>query len=290
MSVHEILFSVLQGDSLGVDEGGRFIRELLRTRRSMMVARFGSVEIKGVLYPHIPWPLRNLARKRVFSSMQNNAGFFSISEDSVKDFSKLMLEDIQCLDVLGSWRAEEIVLCKSLKGVVKVQLDALEPYYSAYPWTEELAGRKVLVVHPFNKTIEHQYFDSRQNIFADKRILPEFKNFQTLKAVQTIAGNRVEFDSWFSALDSMKAAINEIDFDVAIIGCGAYGFPLAAHVKRMGKQAVHLGGATQILFGIKGKRWDNNPTISKMYNRYWVRPAPEDIPINNGMVEDGCYW
>ena len=48
----------------------------------------------------------------------------------------------------------------------------------------------------------------------------------------------------------------KIDFDVAIIGCGAYGFPLAAKLKQAGKQAIHLAGATQLLFGIKGKRWE----------------------------------
>lgn len=40
----------------------------------------------------------------------------------------------------------------------------------------------------------------------------------------------------------------KFDFDVAIIGCEAYGFPLAARLKRAGKIVVHMGGATQILF------------------------------------------
>jgi threonine dehydrogenase-like Zn-dependent dehydrogenase len=35
--------------------------------------------------------------------------------------------------------------------------------------------------------------------------------------------------------------IGKIDFDVAILGCGAYGLPLAAAIKGMGKQAIHLG-------------------------------------------------
>jgi glycerol-3-phosphate dehydrogenase len=51
------------------------------------------------------------------------------------------------------------------------------------------------------------------------------------------------------------------DYDVALIGCGAYGLPLASHVKRKGKQSIHLGGGLQLLFGIKGKRWDDNPEV-----------------------------
>ena len=56
-------------------------------------------------------------------------------------------------------------------------------------------------------------------------------------------------------------------FDVAIIGCGAYGMPLGAMLKDAGKTVIHLGGVTQILFGIKGKRWDENKT-SELYNQY----------------------
>ena len=41
----------------------------------------------------------------------------------------------------------------------------------------------------------------------------------------------------------MKAEINKSNYDICILGCGAYGFPLAAHVKRMGKKAIHMGGS-----------------------------------------------
>ena len=75
-------------------------------------------------------------------------------------------------------------------------------------------------------------------------------------------------------------------FDIAIIGCGAYGMPLAAYCKQIGKKAVHLGGATQLLFGIKGKRWDNY----SLYNDYWVRPLESETPRNAGKIESGCYW
>lgn len=67
----------------------------------------------------------------------------------------------------------------------------------------------------------------------------------------------------------------KIDFDIALIGCGAYGMPLASFIKGMGKQAVHLAGWTQILFGIKGKRWDDLPYVSKFYNNAWVRPQQQ---------------
>ena len=90
-------------------------------------------------------------------------------------------------------------------------------------------------------------------------------------------------------------------YDIAIIGCGAYGFHLAAHVKRSGKKAIHLGGATQLLFGIKGNRWENSMYgvkewglpygfYTNMFNSHWIKPGTEGRPQNAESVEGACYW
>lgn len=119
-----------------------------------------------------------------------------------------------------------------------------------------------------------QYQNVREKIF-DKAypgmdVLPKF-DLQTIKAVQTISGNRdSRFQTWFEALSWMEEECRKREFYIAIIGCGAYGFPLAASVKRMGKIAVHLGGSTQILFGILGRRWENRKDfMSNVVNEYW---------------------
>ena len=88
----------------------------------------------------------------------------------------------------------------------------------------------------------------------------------------------------------MENKIKDIEFDISIIGCGAYSFPLASFIKTLGKKSIVLGGATQILFGIKGKRWDNNAKINRFYNDYWVRPMSNEIPKDANKVENGCYW
>ena len=108
--------------------------------------------------------------------------------------------------------------------------------------------------------------------------------------MQTLAGNKVQFKNWFEALAFMKKQIDTKDFDIAIIGAGAYGFPLAAHIKRIGKKAVHLGGATQMLFGIKGKRWVDNPKFKHIINEHFVYPSENDKINNANKVEGGCYW
>jgi hypothetical protein len=151
-----------------------------------------------------------------------------------------------------------------------------------------LANQKVLVIHPFEKSIQKQYAN-REKLFKDPRILPDF-TLLTLKAVQSIARNETGFSNWFEALDWMCTQIRSLDFDIAIIGAGAYGLPLAAFIKRMGKKAIQLGGATQILFGIRGQRWDRMPFFQQLYNQNWIRPLPEETPANFQKVEGGCYW
>ena len=65
---------------------------------------------------------------------------------------------------------------------------------------------------------------------------------------------------------------------------------LAAHARDTGHVAIQMSGATQLLFGIKGRRWDTHPQISKLYNPAWVRPAPAEQPANKQAVEGGSYW
>ena len=88
----------------------------------------------------------------------------------------------------------------------------------------------------------------------------------------------------------MKLMISKYSFDIAIIGCGAYGMPVASFVKSMGKKAIHLGGHTQFLFGIKGRRWEDHPSFNKYINNSWIKPLPEETPTDYLSVESGCYW
>lgn len=288
--MHKFLRDSIAGGQLDFASSSLLIRESLASPEPLMIGRFGSTEIKAVLYPRIPFPARLFFRERIFGNMRTLSGFFPSNEEMIRRFSSLMYEDIKQLDILGSWRLEEFFLRNELRKVTRVELKGLEPYLSEHPWTESLKGARVLVVHPFNKTIERQYSDSRNKLFRDERVLPEFSSFETVKAVQSIADSSSEFGSWFDALEYMKCEIDKRCFDVAILGCGAYGFPLAAHIKRTGRKAIHLGGATQILFGIKGRRWDGHPVVSGLYNDFWVRPSVDDKPQGAAKVENGCYW
>ena len=128
-------------------------------------------------------------------------------------------------------------------------------------------------------------------IWDNNKVLPEF-DLITFKAVQSIGGCD-EYTDWYQALKYMQKEISKKDFDVALIGCGAYGMPLGAYIKaELGKKAIHIGGSLQVLFGIKGSRWEGKPYFydERFYNDFWVRPYESDKPQNWSQVENGCYW
>lgn len=224
--------------------------------------------------------------------LAKNAGVFPPDETIAEAFSERFLSDLRIMDFAGVWRmvpGENFLLNRFSPGVVRFEASALEPYYFSESWSAHLAGKRVLVVHPFAKTIEIQYNCNRHWIFPGSCVLPDFK-LSTVCAVQSLAGNRSDFSDWLEALNWMEEEISKKDFDVALIGAGGYGLPLAAHVKRLGKVAIHMGGALQIMFGIKGRRWDNMPAISKFYNEHWVRPSASERIDSADEIEGGCYW
>ncbi|MBC7535650.1 MAG: hypothetical protein H7258_08160, partial [Ferruginibacter sp.] len=218
------------------------------------------------------------------------SGFFPFTQPNMDQFCKTYLEFIKNIDVLGVWRVgEENVADLFNEHIQLINLPAIEPYYFATPWSSALKGKKVLVISPFTESIKKQY-EKRTLLFANKEMLPDFE-LLTITAVQTVAENTEGFTDWFEALESMYAQIAKMEFDVAIIGAGAYGMPLANFIKmKMGKIAIHMGGATQLLFGIKGKRWDSFPSIKAMYNEHWINPSEAERPAGLDKVEGGSYW
>lgn len=120
-------------------------------------------------------------------------------------------------------------------------------------------GKRVVVIHPFYQSINSQY--KRKSKIFPNGFLPDF-SLRVIPAVQSIGGKHSNYSNWFEALEWMKNELDKESYDIALLGCGAYGFPLAAHAKRTGHKAVHLGGSLQLFFGIKGKRWEGNGYVN----------------------------
>lgn len=276
-----------------------YIYQRIMEGKPFMACRFGNTELQTVVgYLKVKYKGHSgdddAYLDKWFTRLGKDSGFFPVDYQYLERFANLILDAGGNADLLAMWHLnmEDFVIEEFAPNADLTFLFRLEPWLASNrPWTAALAGKKVLVIHPFEKTIQEQY-KKRELIFPDSEILPKFE-LKTLKAVQTLCGEKDDrFETWFDALDYMYRRALDIDFDVAIIGCGAYGMPLASKLKDAGKQAVHLGGATQLLFGIKGYRWEHNyPTkIATFFNDAWTRALAEETPQNAGTVEKGCYW
>lgn len=280
-----------------LEQGNEDIKNLLYSGKPVMIARFGESELKAMLLGLMYYyPVLNPVLYHQISVKSDNlffgAGFFPRNINLLPKFSQVMLQACKQVDMLAVWfnRCEDYVIEHYLRDVKLCRLASMEPFYcGGMPWTEVLSGKRVLVIHPFAETIRKQY-TKREKLFPDREILPQFE-LLTLEAVQTIAGQRdARFENWFDALEYMYQETLKYNYDIAIVGCGAYGFPLSAKIKQSGHSVIQLCGATQILFGIRGKRWDEHEVISRLYNEYWCRPDSSEIPNKAQMVEGGCYW
>jgi hypothetical protein len=285
-------------------EANDYCRELLATGKPCMIAKFGTIELNALIQHkscqqsdyQLSEYIQFIKNKRPtlwwnegIDTLCSNAGFFPNETKLLEHFYAINLAAMKQIDVLGSYIEGELFFKEDLKQTKKINIDGYyAPFYFKNPWTKVLEGKRILVIHPFEKSIRCQY-QHRELIWEDKDLLPAFELI-TIKAEQTMLGQSSEYANWFEALESMKQKMQETDFDIALIGAGAYGMPLAAYAKKLGKQAVHLGGWTQVLFGIKGKRWVDMPLVVKYMNEYWIKPLPDEVPQNFIKVEDGCYW
>lgn len=291
-------------------ECNKDILTALKSGKPFMVSRFGITELRVVI--NYIWVSQNPHsilgyitgkhekwwwNKDNVETIKTLSGFFPLTEENLIRFSQLVIDDAKCIDILGTDMGSnlvdyEVYLKEEVKSAKKYVLGNLKPLYkdqfSEYNWLQGLKGKRVLVVYPFAESIEKQYKEHRTKLFPNPDFVPEF-TLLTLKAVQSLGGN-CDFDSWFDALDWMKAEMDKMDYDVCILGCGAYGLSLAAHAKRTGHQAIHLGGGTQMIFGVRGKRWDDSEYFKPFYNEYWTRPNENEKPKTAQQVEEGCYW
>ena len=292
-------FKYCKGKVTYEKEAGILLGKMIQSGHPFAAGRIGLFE--GAVMRMYEYKRKNKYAD-MMDKLYNCSGFFPNDISYGPRFLSLMKECLGEIDMLGSNRdacesyfinkycRNDIILCKTFNVYDVTRL-------GADSWSTYLKGKRVLVVTPFTDSVRYQYDNNREKIYAGTDILPEFAELITYRSLMTIGDmNEGGFNDWFEALDYMKKEILDIDFDIALLGCGAYGFPLACEIKKAGRQAVHMGGALQLLFGIMGKRWDGSvygkgirADVAVYYNDSWIYPL-EEKPKDADKVEYGPYW
>lgn len=285
-----------------VETGTAKICELLCADKPFFVGRNGTIEIDA-LYS---WAVRKLPYAAYMKEqIQRNAGVFPSTESSINAWAAAYTKALGMLDtVAAGWykplEREEYMLLKLLApDAVQHPLRSLEPYYvgAAKRWTQHLAGRKVAVVSSFTKTIQSQ-LERIDKVWTGENagLIPadvDWKFVQTGYAPILALGKAgwpKGVDTWQTAVNIIVERVVESGAEIALVGCGGLGMVIGGRLRELGVSVIILGGAIQVLFGIKGKRWATHGTISRFWNESWVWPTAEEVPKGAELVEGGCYW
>lgn len=274
------------------------IRDGILSGKPIAIGKIGSVELLGLKhwlqYGKNTRALATPEGKRVCYKLYKNAGVFPESPATYERFCQTFTANLQQMDLLAPWflTGERKILKEyaSQAQLISTAPLYLHPIGSEEPnhWTQSLQNKTILVVSPFTATIEAQHARRKAIWTGAHPLLPEC-TLKTLRVPLAASIAASPFPDWPTGLATLQSKMNDIDFDVAIIGAGAWSIPLAAHAKSIHKIGIHLGGATQLLFGIKGNRWEKGGEPD-YYNSAWVRPNASETPNGVNKIESGCYW
>jgi hypothetical protein len=308
-------------------DGNQMIRERLCSNVPFIAGRGGDSEllivedvINGVTPQVRGWPRRH-------------SGIYPETPESLQVFGEAYYEAMRSLrapDIFAFFQSrttvEDVVLPLTLdRSVGLVHEDALSPFFFPLdPWSACLRNKTVLIVHPFVESIRCQ-LRRRDLLFPHSPdTLPPF-TFKFVKSFQCMGEQPLPHRDWN---ETMHATMRLVDaaghFDVALIAAGSYGLPLAVYCKTVKRaNAIVAGGSLQMLFGLRGMRWDrlyplgfkpglsltasftNNrfdntedmetndevQTTPSLYNSNWMYPLRRDSVINPEKIEHGSpYW
>lgn len=275
------------------------IKKALQEKTGYLVGRNGTIEMETLLthtYKKInPEQLHILER---------NAGVFP--KANVAEWVKQTEEAIKNTDLLvAAWyepyKQAELAYLTNLFSSDKspfLPLRALEPYYvpEHIQWTQYLHKKNVAVITSFAETAKAQ-LEKREAIWGDRceTLLPD-ANYIFIQTgySPSLAKGKGEWPSgihsWQDAVDHMVQKVVEADSDIVLIGCGGLSMIIGSRLKALGKICIVMGGAIQVLFGIKGNRWESHPVIGRFWNSAWVYPTKDETPGGAMGVERSCYW
>lgn len=289
-----------------MDDNAYKMCSVFKSKKPFLIGRNGSTELEVLAYV-----LKNgndcIFPEQLMKRLELYSGIFPATQESVSLWVKTYKKALESCDMIAEgWyqplvNEEKYIIDSIIPRAEKIMLRNLEPYYvkPELRWSSFLAKKTVAIINSFAHTCEEQTYLSKA-IWPEhtETYLPSSTKWVPIQTYfpPNIAGENKEasweVDSWFNAVEEIVKEVkeNRYHIDIAIIGCGALGMIIASELKKIGIQSIVMGGAVQLLFGIRGKRWETHSVISKFFNDAWVYPPNTCKPIGFKKIEGGCYW
>jgi hypothetical protein len=273
-------------------DGNNFISHHLKNNISFAAGKIGITEL-NVLYSYFNLKSGNPLPSYLRHEVEDIAGLYPYNEKEVISFTETFLSLLPKIDLIPIWNNviphfEKYIFDTYCPNSYKTKIELLEPFFDEKPWSDYLKDKKVLVFSPFADSINNNY-----NNF-DKIWNGKIKNNFELKTYKypfalTISDNK-EYATSREVYSKYLDILYKEDFDVGIFGTGYTSLLYTLECKKIGKSGIHLGGSTQILFGIKGSRWKQMERFVNIFNEHWTEPTQDERPSRYQTVEGGGYW
>lgn len=231
-------------------------------------------------------------------------GIFPTDTSFLHEFAQFYTKNVQQIDILGLFHAdqEEKIIKENELTALFIPYQFTEPDRSI-PAIEKncylpfFEGKKLLFISPFADLLKSRAtkatFESVWSNIHKMWFCPsEVDAYEIPYSYVTSVNTHKQYTNSMTLFDSICTNIKEVDFDIAFIGAGALGLPIASHLKNQGKIAISLGGHLQVLFGIGGGRWSKDEFWTTNYiNEHWIEMPKKYHPENKSILSDnGAYW
>lgn len=276
------------------------IQSALKAKKGFLVGRNGTIEMQTLLTRFY----QNTFYQEQLLILDKHAGVFPGTAGSVQSWVSETIDSIKSCDLLvAGWytpfASQELQFLQTIgRRSHFLPLRSLEPYYvpHEYMWSRYLLWRKVAVVSSFANLCVEQAKHAKE-IWGDRHtgILPEAEYIPIQTGYSPVlAKGRADWPEgvtcWQDAVSYVVKQVLDSNAEIVLIGCGGLSLPIGRRLKEAGKVCIVMGGAIQVLFGIKGNRWKDHSVISRFWNDAWVYPPLDRTPGGATEIEGGCYW
>lgn len=283
------------------------LRGALSRGTGLAAGKLGLSEQALLAYPFLLQRCRSMrqevaltAQTRLHSAVQ--MGVFPSDRDALLSFSTLHAEATRSLDFVGLVRGRleadlirELGITGRTLSLYDLEPDRSIPDNSDSCYLPELTGYRVLIVSSIAKLLSERADRTTFEAVWAKTGKPWFAPAQ-VTALEFPYTYDVDTQRRFGRSENLlDAIVNRIDprtFDVALIAGSSLGIPIASAIKAQGRSAIALGGSLQVLFGVSGKRWREDPVWQRDHiTDAWIDVPAHLVPrIASDSVDGGAYW
>lgn len=256
------------------------LQNKIKSNDKLLVTRLGNVETTALLYTN-----------GIYKEMYTNAGFYVDEGDEQKIFKEWKSKYVKGL--INSDVILDVFTCPSFQivGDLMIRLNLWKP---SLPYIENPKWWIDCVINNMEGTIGIiSYF--KEDIEKQLKVLDKVwainlnKNFIIIKSYNTIEGNS-KHKNWLETYEDLESRVSKHkEVKNWLVSSGSYGLPICDYLYNNidNSKVFYVGGLLQLLFGLKGSRWDNRKEVNINYNKYWK--YPKEKPINANKVEGWCY-